>query len=206
MMAEKDKTFHKPNLLVVEGVDEERLLFSILDHLNISTIQVRRIDGVTELGPQLKLFKKTEGFSNVKRLAVLMDSDDSPDNRQESIRAHLKNAGLPCPETSNKFAEGSPRVIYSTVPSPNHAGCLEDLINQTFSDHHNAVHVTNFLSNVGLTAIPRSSRWSKSWLHSLLSTMESPGLKIGEATKAKYIDIGHAEFGVLRNFITQFVA
>lgn len=205
-MAEKSVTFTRRHLLIVEGVDEEKLLINMLNHLEIESVHVWKIDGIKNLPAYLKLFPKIEGFSNIERIAILVDSDDDPASRHQSICSSLKAAKLPVPTTTDTVSTGYPGVIYSTLPGPDQAGCLEDLLNKCLNSHASAKHVHTFLSGVGLSPAPRSSRWSKSWLHSCLSTFAEPGKKIGEATKAGYIDVSHAELLPIREFIGKLVA
>ena len=198
--------FHKPHLLAVEGDDDFYFLIEVLRTLNIETIQIHCLEGVGGLGTKLKTMKKTPGFGDVSRLAVLVDSDDDPAGRQQSIRTALTSASLPVPPSYDVFAGNPMQVKYSTIPGPNIQGCLEDLLIKSLAHEVNAACVDSYLNCTHIQAVPGSSKWAKAWVHSFLSTRPNPGLKIGEATKAGYIDVSHVSFDSVRQFVTTFTS
>lgn len=199
-------SFHKPHLLIVEGLDEVNFLICMLHYLQIETVQIHPIDGINGLTTKLKVVSKTAGFSDVKRIALLVDNDTDPVARHQSIRDSLAAAGLPVPPAADVLVGTQKQVMYSTLPGPDTPGCLEDFLMRSFNDQPIAPHVDSFLNNAGLIQEPLTSRWSKSWVHSYLSTHEEPGLKIGEATRARYIDVSHIAFQPLHKLIRHLVA
>ncbi|MFC6279900.1 MULTISPECIES: DUF3226 domain-containing protein [Polaromonas] len=198
--------FHKPHLIIVEGRDEVGFLICLLEQLQIETVQIHQIQGVSTLAKKLGVVTKTAGFSDVKRLCILLDSDLDPAGRQQSIRDALKSLGLPVPDGPEVLSGGEFQVMYSTVPAHNTEGCLEDLLMQSLAGMPHAQCVNNFLGCAGMQAMPLTSRWSKAWVHSFLSLADVAGLKIGEATNAGTFDLSHVSFNPMRQLITSFAA
>lgn len=201
MAAGNLKEFIKPHLLLVEGTDEMNFFIRMLEFLEIETVQIHAIDGVSSLNKKLGVIKKTPGFNNINRLALLVDSDLNPAGRLQSIRDALAAADLSVPDEPGVIADGAPQVLYSTVPAPEVPGCLENVLQMFFSKDPNTVHVNSYLENFGIQQIPGTSRWPKSWVHSYLSTFEQPGKKIGEATKAGYIQVADPAFEPIQSFV-----
>lgn len=205
MIRKNGSTFNKPHLLAVEGDDDFHFVVRMLGHLNIDSVHVHCLDGVNSLPTKLTTITKTPGFGSVARFALLVDSDSDPGGRQQSIRTALQIAGLPVPAIPDQFAGTSRQVKYSTVPGPTAVGCLDDLLIQTFAGEPNASCVGTYLACAGVTPGPLGSRWSKAWVHSYLATFPTPGLKIGEAAKAGYINVSAPQLAPVRNFISSFV-
>ena len=198
--------FHKPHLVIVEGRDEVGFLICLLKQLQIETVQIHQIRGVSTFAKKLSVVTKTAGFSDVKRLCILLDSDLDPAGRQQSIRDALKGLGLPVPDGPEVLTDGEFQVMYSTVPAHNTQGCLEDLLMQSLAGTPQAQCVDNFLGCAGMQLVPLNSRWSKAWVHSFLSLADVAGLKIGEATSAGSFDLSHMSFSPMRQLITSFAA
>jgi len=193
-------TFKCEQLLLVEGQDEFGFLVRLLEFLKIETVQLHMLNGIDNLAGVLRLLPKTPGFDKVKRIGLLLDSDSDPAARIQSIRASLSHAGLASPAMPLTFS-GTPSVVYTTVPSHELPGCLEDLIMQSAVGTGIANCVDTFLSCSAVQRTDIGSRYSKSWVHSLLSASEKPGLKIGEATTAKLINVEHEAFEPIRVFL-----
>ena len=198
--------FHKPHLLAVEGDDDFYFFVEVLKTLNIETVQIHCLEGVDGLTTKLRTMTKTPGFSEVSRLAGLVDSDNDPSGRQQSIRTALGHAALPVPVSCDVLVGDQRQVKYSTIPGPNTTGCLEKLLIQSLAAEATATCVDRFLNCCHLPIAQGSSRWEKAWLHSFLSTFPNPGLKLGEATRAGYIDLSHLSFTGVRQFVQSLSA
>jgi hypothetical protein len=201
-----EKEFVKPHVIVVEGLDEFGFILGLLNSMAIETVQIMCLDGVDQLAPRLKAYRMTEGFRNIKRFGVLVDSDGDPEARNRSTRDLLRSSGFSAADMPLVVSGTAPAVMYSTIPSPSSNGCLEDLILDSMSMQHRAPCVEAYLNCAAVPQAQLGSRWAKSWVHSFLSTSETPGLKIGEATKAGLVDVGAPAFEPVRAFLQQLVA
>lgn len=205
-MAIKDaKTFIQPHLLFVEGKDELGLIIPLLKVENIETVQIVELEGYTQLSRRLQLAIKTEGWANVTRLGILLDSDDMPSGRLDSIRAALKDSGLPVPQNPFEYAGDSLKVCYSTLPTPDELGCLETLIERSVEDLNVKTCVEGYLSCGGIEPGGTALR-AKRWVHSYLSRSDQPGLKIGEAAKSGLLNLASPAFNSLREFLHALAA
>lgn len=200
------KEFIRPHLVVVEGTDDANVVVGLLAQLSIESVQVIEVKGYTNLAPQLPVFRKTSGFSSVERIGILVDSDSDPAGRLQSIRTTLTNSGLAAPTSPMVLGGAGPAVVYSTVPGPGQPGCLEDTIAASLAGTHNAACVDQHLACVGVANVAGSSKWSKAWVHTQLSSNGQPGLKIGEAVTAKLIDLTHPAFDDFRAFLKLLTA
>lgn len=203
MAASSSIKFHKPHVLVVEGKDDFWLCVQLLDDLGVDTVQVIDIGGFENLGDTLKLYTKTPGWSSVRRVAVMVDSDGDPAARALSVRSSMKKAGLADPVEPSKFAGKDPSAAFFLVPP--HGGCLEDLIRAALKDGSPVeLCVDQFVECCGVDDDPPSKR-PKTWVHAYIAA-KKPGLKIGEAARAGLLRLEVASYEPLRALLLSLQA
>jgi hypothetical protein len=195
--------FHKPHILVVEGKDDFWLCVQLLEYLKIETVQVIDTNGFDNLGNSLKIYTKTPGWSDVERVAVLVDADGDPAARSESVRHSIRAAGLTDPQEPGSFFGAQPATAYSLVPEA--GGCLESLIRAALSDGSPmSTCVDQFLACCGLPD-DSTSRRQKAWVHAYIAAV-NPGLKIGEAAKAGVLRLDRESYEPLRRLLRSLQA
>lgn len=195
--------FHKPHILVVEGKDDLWLCVQLLAHLQIETVQVVDTNGFDNLGTALKLYTKTPGWSDVERVAVLVDADGDAIARADSVRHSIRAAGLADPQEPGRFFGTQPATAYSLVPEA--GGCLENLIREALSDGSQMpTCVDQFLACCGLLE-DSTSRRPKAWVHAYIAAV-NPGLKIGEAAKAGVLQLDREPYEPLRRLLRSLQA
>jgi hypothetical protein len=198
------ETFEKPHVLVVEGLDDFYVVLGLLSAMSIDSVQIVCSDGVERLAAHLKVFVKTPGWSNVRRLGILLDSDGDPGGRLTSIRAALKAANLAVPPAPDQSFGQAPEVLYSTLPGPESKGRLESLILQSLPID-SLPCIQQFMACVGVADDGVSGRHEKACVHAYIASSTNPGLKVGEAVKAGVIDSLSPAFEPIRALLRGLV-
>jgi hypothetical protein len=198
-------TFEKPYVLVVEGKDDFGFFLGLLDDLNIHSVHIAQIDGIQNLAPRLKLFLKTAGWSDVRRLGIFVDSDHDPAARHQAIRSALQGATLAVPPEPGQAHGAGPEVLFSTLPSPNATGCLETLVFESVPAERQQC-IEQFMDCAGVVDDGVSGRFQKSRVHAFISSSAGAGNKLGEAVNAGVIDVTSPAFDPIRDLLRALVA
>lgn len=198
-------TFEKPHVLVVEGPDDFYFVLGLLDAMNIHSVHIVETEGIDNLAKRLKSISKAPGWSNVKRVGILVDSDRDPAGRHASIRSALAAASLSVPPAPEQWEGAGPEVLYSTLPAPASVGCLESMILESVpADSHPCIG--QFLACAGVADDGVSGRYEKARVHAYIASSTDPGLKVGEAVKAGVIDVSSAAFEPIRGLLRMLTA
>lgn len=64
-------------ILIVEGIDEKLFFSALINHLNLTGIQILPIGGKTQLRSNLKALQIPKDFASVISLGVVRDADES---------------------------------------------------------------------------------------------------------------------------------
>lgn len=190
-------TFEKPHVLVVEGLDDFHVVVGVLAAMQIDSVHIVWTDGVENLGSRLKVYAKTPGWANVRRLGILVDSDNDPAARLDSIRSALGNAQLPVPRLAGDIVGDGLSVLYSTLPAPDAVGRLETVIASAVPDAAR-VCIDQFMSCAGVADDGVSGRHEKTFVHAYIAATAEPGAKIGEAITAGVLDVSGPAFEPIR--------
>ncbi|RKY70736.1 MAG: hypothetical protein DRQ14_08510 [Candidatus Latescibacterota bacterium] len=82
----------QPNILVVEGREEELFFEAFIRDLSLRDIQIMPIGGKERLRRNLKALKLSPGFARVTSLTVVRDADEDPKAAFQSVRDALQAA------------------------------------------------------------------------------------------------------------------
>ena len=125
----------KNSLLFVEGMDDVRFFNAFLTYLKRDSIQVSAVGGKDEFRKALRSVKNARNFDQLKRLAVIRDSDAYPQRALQSLQGAVKAAGLPEPVDVGAQAATHPISVHiELVPGTGQAGSLETLLWELLPD------------------------------------------------------------------------
>ena len=113
----KPTALDRPFLLLGEGTGELKFFADLLREMSITTVQVESYEGKNKLGDYLKDLKNLSGFSQLQRLAITRDADDSPAGAATSIESAVTAAGFPAELAVKSFV----------LPGGGRKGALESL-------------------------------------------------------------------------------
>lgn len=117
----------KPNVLVVEGREEELIFEAIVTHLELENIQILPIGGKERLRQNLKALVLSPRFTEVISMGIVRDANENPGATFQSVRDALQAVNLPAPERPLAPIGHSPRVTVMILPEEGTPGMLEDL-------------------------------------------------------------------------------
>jgi len=117
----------QPNVLVVEGREEELFFGAFIQHLGLQNIQTMPIGGKEQLRRNLKALVVSPGFSEVIFLGVVRDANADPGAAFQSVHDALQAVNLPAPEYPLVPVGERPRVAVMILPEASAPGMLEDL-------------------------------------------------------------------------------
>ncbi|MEN6643898.1 MAG: DUF3226 domain-containing protein [Armatimonadia bacterium] len=191
-----------PRVLLVEGNDEFYLLLELLGQLELN-VDVRVYDGVSELAPTLMALGTgtARGFDSVTTMGVWRDADIVADDALQSVQNALRLAGFAVPNASGGFAEGQPRVGLLILPDGAAPGALENVCVASVRDPAALPCIDGYIECLQRAGVHLHPNLDKTRVHAFLASREEPGLKIGEAAKARHWDFSHPAWQPLIEFL-----
>jgi hypothetical protein len=193
----------KPNVLVVEGKEEERLFGELIRLLGLQDIQVMGIGGKTKLRAQLDVLTRTPGFAEVVSLGVARDANDNPAGAFQSVRDALRAANLPVPKSPLVSVGDSPKVTVMIVPEENTPGMLEDLCLKAVENDPAMPCVEEYFRCLQKQGHPLPHNISKAKIQVFLASRKHPDKQLGEAAQAGYWPLEGETFEQVRAFLQQ---
>ncbi|MBN2196882.1 MAG: hypothetical protein JW751_29015 [Polyangiaceae bacterium] len=187
-------------LVLGEGRDEQRFFSWLLGATGCADVQVLEYGGKNNLGAFLKALPSVTGFSNVARLVVTRDADESAASAFQSACSGLRSAGLPVPTELGVLggADAGPRVAVHILCGDEGLGALEDVVLRAVAGDPATACVDALVACLAdRGALPVRHRLGKAKLQAWLASRERPGLQLGEAAQAGYLDATSAVFGDL---------
>lgn len=185
----------KNNILLVEGTDDEHVLYSLFVHHRIPEVfSVKNKHGIDNI---LETLDVEIDRSGLLCLGIVVDADTDIARRWQSLRARFRDIGYtetpsaPDLEGTIVTQEHRPRVGIWLMPNNRANGMLEDFIRYLVPDYeHNLLlqHVDQ-----SLDTIPAHERrfpnihHSKARIHTWLAWQEEPGKPLGQAITARYL-------------------
>ena len=191
--------------LIVEGEDDVRVFGSILEHLDIRSVQVHRYGGYPKLKPFLKTFMALPDFESVESLAVVADADRSRAGREIGIHDALLDVGLPVPLAPLEVAaKGGLKVTYLVVPDYQETGMIEDVCLDSVAADPALGCVDDYFECINGTSLlgPKKVWMSKARVHAFLASRERPDLRLGEASQRGIWQFDADAFRSLKNLLT----
>ena len=192
-------------VLLVEGSDDERVVHHICKRLQIpQNFHIKDKGGVRELlrsiSPELKV---------ADRLAVgiLLDANDSPASRWQSIADRIQSAGIAPPDELDRSGiviEGRPRVGVWLMPENESPGEIEDFVVKLIPDNDpqwpRAEEYIDSIPECERKFIPKKT--SRAKLYAWLATRKSPR-QMGQAIEAGDLDADHPLATALVEWLTR---
>ncbi len=136
-------TFSCEKLIIVEGGSDKAFFKGLLTNRNISGIDVicpwdmeNGLEGEDAIKQLLNAIVIHKNFLRLKKILIVVDSDDDPRSRFEKFKTVLSktnpfsgNRKYPVPNNADEFAsaEGSPQVAIKLLPTSNASGAMETL-------------------------------------------------------------------------------
>ena len=218
----------QPNVLVVEGDDERRLLRVLIDRLGLRDVQIVDAKGKDNIPSVMRVLPKTPRFAQITRsVGIARDADECPERALQSLQTALRNAGLPVPCEPMVPVGDSPRVTVIILPGRNRPGELEDLCLEAVESDPAMRCVGNYYSCLRLSykivrhaqrmrrslrflsevrgqeyALPR--KLSKAKVQTFLASRQEVALSLGIAAEKGYWPLDAVCFEELKGFLRAF--
>lgn len=198
-------------LLLVEGSDEIKVLPILCESKGLDLagldITLKNMEGYTKLLTGIPTTIKSSDAEGLEILGIVIDADENAGNRWQAIRNRLAEAGyIDLPKKPKK--EGTiilgggdddlPTVGIWLMPDNSTKGMLETLIGFLVTDRspdslwQYAEQATNHVCGNRKTFKSFSTtKLPKAVLHTWLAWQKKPGLAIGTAITASYLDTNH---------------
>lgn len=191
----------QPNLLVVEGKEEELFFGALIKHLGLQNAQVIGVGGKTTLRQNLKALTLSPGFADVIFLGVVRDANDNPSAAFQSVHNALQAANLPAPERPLVPVGDSPRVAVMILPEEGEAGMLEDLCLKSVMQDPAMHCVEQYFECLRQKGLPLPSNISKAKVQVFLASRRRAGLRLGETAEAGYWPWDAETFQQVKTFL-----
>ena len=185
-------------ILLVEGTDDEHVIKHICGIYEISHLdEVRPEGGAAELLEDVPAeLNRMEDTGDV--LGVVIDADDSPDARWQSLRDIFVNAGYPNvprrPDPDGTILESPtgtslPRAGVWIMPDNKTPGILEDFLRFLIPNQPNPLfaHAERSVATVPERRFSENDT-PKALIHTWLAWQDEPGKPYGTAITARFLD------------------
>ena len=199
MVQTEDSQISEPNLLLVEGRDDEEFFRHMAQVSGVRNLEFRGYGGKDKLAAALRTLPGVSGFERLERLGIVRDADTSAQSAQQSVSSALENAGFALPSAT----DARPSTFILTMPPGDETGCLETLIWRAITDEDPSLAgcVSEFVDCMQFPA--QGTRVDKARLHAYIASQNDPSLKLGESTRAGYWPLDHGAFEPIRDFLRQ---
>lgn len=189
----------KPNLLVVEGREDELFFGAFVEHLNLENIQILPIGGKTKLRDNLGALVTSPNFSNVTSLCIIRDANDNPPGAFQSVHDALESANLPSPQRPFELSGQDPQVMVMILPEEERTGSLEDLCLGSVENDEIIYCVEQHFECLEEREITLPRNIAKAKVQVFLGSKEESGKRLGEAAQAGYWPLDSNVFTQIRN-------
>lgn len=195
----------QPNVLIVEGKEEELFFGALIEHLRLQGIEIRSIGGKEKLRGNLKALVLTPGFSRVTSLGIVRDADADPNAAFQSVRDALRAANLLAPDHPLEIVGVNPRVAVLILPGEGSPGTLEDVCLKAVAEDPTLFCVEQYFKCLEQKKLLLPYNMSKAKVEVFLASRPEPDLRLGEAAKKGYWPWDHEAFQPLKDFINVLV-
>lgn len=187
---------HGPNSLLVEGNDDEHVLYSLFEHYHIpEQFEVWNTEGVTQLLEALDVELDRAGL---KRLGIIVDADTDLATRWQSLRDILLRRQYPyshvpvAPDPNGTIIreEDRPVVGIWLMPDNTLPGMLEDFVRFLVPPGDMLWPLAEGIVQQVIAQERRfpESHLMKAHLHTWLAWQDEPGTPLGLAITRRYLD------------------
>ena len=186
-------------VLLVEGRDDQHVVFSLANHFSIpETFQVKDVGGVEKLLETLPVQLKGSG---IERVGIIVDADLNLQSRWESIRNIVQKAGyqlVPAiPDQSGTILTqpGAPVFGAWLMPDNQVAGMLEHFIAFLIPPSDVLFATAKAVVDDIASGDRRFSdgQIQKAYVHTWLAWQSDPGIPLGLAITKKFFDANAKE-------------
>jgi len=196
----------QPNVIVVEGKDDELFFSAFIKHLGLANIQIIPIGGKTELRPKLNALVTSPNFSQVTSLGIVRDADANPATAFQSMCDALRQVNLPVPHQTLVRAGNNPQVVVMVLPDKDTPGELEDLCLQAVVYDPAIKCVDQYFLCLQQNGISSPKSLSKAKIHAFLASRTKPDLRLGEAAQKGYWPWNTQAFENVKKFLYSVVS
>ncbi|BCM88722.1 hypothetical protein IAD21_00564 [Abditibacteriota bacterium] len=195
------------SILLVEGVNDAHVFFNLFDRHSISfdkppmkgqpsvegKFSVKPQDGIETLLKNLGVQIKASERENI---GIVVDADEDPQSRWNALSNILRKAGyknIPSSAVSGGaiiHEEGLPSIGIWVMPDNSLLGMLEHFVASMVSGSDPLwIHAQNVVNNIQISDRKFSNRHvMKAQIHTWLAWQEVPGIPMGAAIKATFLD------------------
>lgn len=193
----------RPKLLIVEGDDDKQVLFQLLtSHLSLTDIEIRDTEGTGNLQNYLDLLPNISGYRALTTVAVVQDSDETPDKTFTAITKALRRNYPDVPAESGGFADGKPRIGALALASEDPKCTLEHVCLASVVDHQDCLACVeayyDCLVQSGTKLHPNEAKHKA---HAFLAALPDPTKNLGQAASAGVWDFTHPAWQPLIKFL-----
>lgn len=197
------------NYLLVEGNDDEHVLYSLLNHYQVpEQFKIRNKQGIDKLLETLDVELKRSGL---ERLGIIIDADTNLSARWEGLRERLTHAGydaLPAtPDPNGTIIKRADQLTVGVwlMPDNTLSGMLEDFASFLIpSDDVLWPLAGDVVQQVVIKKrLFPESHLMKARIHTWLAWQEEPGTPLGLAITRRYLDAAAPHAQQLVNWIRQ---
>jgi len=192
-------------LILVEGKDEIYFFNALLNHLGITDIEVRDVEGKNNFRNKLQVFKKYQkNFDQLKTLAFIRDANnDGAENAFQSIKNDIRAVmGQNIPQEMKQFTNMNPRIGIFIMPNNHDQGTLEDLCLKTIENDPVNSYIENFIQQISRLEI-KPKNISKAKVQIFLATRKYPVNSLGIGACKKYWNFDSPVLNELKEFIKE---
>jgi len=193
----------KPNLLVVEGRDDELFFDAFVAHLGFQNMQILPIGGKTRLRENLGALVTSPNFSNVTSLCIIRDANDNPPGAFQSVHDALESANLPAPQRPFELSGQDPQVMVMILPEEEKTGSLEDLCLSSVENDEIIYCVKQHFEYLEEREITLPRNIAKAKVQVFLGSKEESGKRLGEAAQAGYWPLDSNVFMQIRKSLCE---
>lgn len=194
-------------LILVEGQDEVYFFNALLNHLEVSDIEVREVGGKNNFKKKLKVFIKAQkNFDQLKTLAFIRDANN--EGAESAFRA-IKNdiravmgQNIILPQEMKQFTNMNPRIGIFIMPNNHDQGALEDLCLKTIENDPIYLLIEDYLEQLGHLNI-RLNKSSKTKVQIFLASRENPESRLGVGACRNYWNFNSPVWNELKEFIKE---
>lgn len=178
--------------LLVEGNDDQRIIWALCERFNIPEIfDVIECGGIDKLYESISLrFKQT----NIETVGIIIDADTNLNDRWTSIKNLLSDQGFNVPENLPKegliLSNDNVKVGVWIMPNNDTNGILEDFISFLVPKDDKLLPIVDAtLTEIESRKLNKYStiHKSKAKIHSWLSWQEEPGTPMGLSITKRYL-------------------
>lgn len=184
---------NKPNLIIGEGKDECNFFSALIDHLDLSNVEVQEYKGKSMLEKYLTGLKLEIDRGKYDSILITRDADDNFKGVVQSIKEMLRRIHFPVPNDPGNFVGEMPRIAFYILPDNQNNGCLETLCLQSIEDDPIRNCVDVFWKCLKEKESPAKSE-VKSKVHAFLAGQEDPMVRLGEVAKRGIWNFNHIAF------------